>query len=574
MNDMGHMSTDYFELDRTLVKVDPLDRVVSARKGFRANFGGREFLSTSSPIVVDRYTKKAEKHARKSGFELVVSPEAKESEELLYQWELEADECLRIGGEVENGFDNTFYRWQQDGMGAAFWQSQPDERSVHHSLQWLRECRPDRYSKDKAEKLVDTARAGMLLNRGKTLSQTQNSNSVMLGVRGAYLSIDIMTGCITAQKPTKEAGLTCCIPADFDWSRVGQDGGYQPRPLDPETYFGRFIYTFFPDEGVRSLLQECLASSFLPVCYEKCFVLYGSGSNGKSTFIHLLRALHPGPRTVAFDMSGLSGEYGISDFLGARNAICTECPKHIDDAAANRLKAVSSWDPVPLNRKYKDRVTIVARISTWLLSNHVVSFQDHSYGMQRRLLYIPFEVRMKPEDPRRITDYHKLITDSPTEMSMLMDWMLEGAARLVQRGALPPPPEAVRELARQVEQQTNPVVAFLEEEAATVSDCIWTKKDDVFKAFDSYCTRNGNTQWSSSKFWAQVQAKFHDTPYTDKQMTCPKDRKVMRFVSMKFANVPGITAMRVIKAEIEEKKSEAVIEKIFQNEVPDNWDVA
>ena len=181
---------------------------------------------------------------------------------------------------------------------------------------------------------------------------------------------------------------------------------------------------------------------------------------------------------------------------------------------------------------------------------------------------------MKPEDPRRITDYHKLITDSPTEMSMLMDWMLEGAARLVQRGALPPPPEAVRELARQVEQQTNPVVAFLEDEAATVSDCIWTKKDDVFKAFDIYCNRNGNTSWSSSKFWAQVQAKFHDTPYTEQQMTCPKDRKVMRFVSMKFANVPGITAMRVIKAEAEAKKSEAVIEKIFKNEVPDNWDVA
>jgi len=558
---MGHMSTTTIGQKQAAVNVDPLDRVVQKNRAFRAVINGQEYLHTSAPVIVESATKSEIKKALKAGYVLVVEPEAKQSEELLYQWELEADDCLRIGGEVENGFDNSFYRWIRDKSGACFWQPQPDERSIHHALGWLREHRADKYSKDKAEKLVDTSRAGMLLDYNKTLIQSPSKEAVVLGVQGAYLSIDTETGAITAKKPSKDDGLTCCIPADFDWSRVDSEGRYTPRPLDPDSYFGRYVFKFFPDEQVRELLQECLASSFLPVCYEKSYVLYGGGSNGKSTLIHFLRALHPGPRTVAMDMASLSGEYGISDFLGARNAICTECPKHIDDATANRLKALASWDPVPLNRKYKDRVTIVARVTSWLLTNHVITFNDHSYGMSSKLLYIPCSVRIRRDDPDRITDYHKLVTENPVEMSGLMDWMLEGAARLVKRGALPPAPEAVKDLAKQVEQQTNPVVAFLEEEAAGVSNAHMTKKDDIFDAFNAYCEKNGNKRWTSQKFWEQVLAKFHDTPYTEKQMQCEKEKKVKRFVSMRFDNVPGIGEQGIALAAAKEAK----ISRIFAN---------
>lgn len=570
MDDMGHMSTTNIMQEPPTVKQsegDPLDEL-AARRRFHAVFDGKEFSHTSSPVYVQRENKAMEKKAAKEGFELTVSPDAPQSPELLYQWELEVDEDLRLGGKVENGFDNTFYRWHEDANGACYWESQKDEHSINHALLWLRENLSAKYSKDKAEKMVDTARAGMLLNPKKTIAKP-NSKSVVVGVQGAYLHINTQTGLITAQEPNKDAGLTCCVPATFDWDRVEEaEGIYWPNPVDPKSYFGRWLDLFMPDLGVRGILQEAVASSFLPVCYEKCFVLYGTGANGKSTFMHLLRALHPGPQTVAMDMAGLSGEYGIQDFLGARNAICTECPKHIDDATANRLKALSSWDPVPLNRKYKDRVTIVARVTPWFAVNHHITFNDHSYGMQRRLLLIPFSVRMAPENKDRIPDYHKLITENPAEMSALMDWVLEGAARLVRQGGFSAAPEAVQELTKAAEQQTNVVLAFLDDEAAHVSDGVWTKKTDIYRAFDEYRRSKGNKEWSDQKFWEQVRAKFHDVPYAEKQMKCSKERKVCRYVAIKFENIPGITAMQVVKAQAAEKKTEAVIEGIFNNQVP------
>lgn len=575
MDDMGHMSTTNIMQEPPAVKqseCDPLDHLV-ARRGFRAVFNGQEYSHTSSPVYVKRENKAKEKKAAKEGFELTVSPEATQSPELLYQWELEVDEDLRLGGKVENGFDNTFYRWYEDSQDACYWESQKDEHSINHALLWLRENLADKYSKDKAEKMVDTARAGMLLNPKKTIAKP-NHKSVVVGVQGAYLHIDTNNGVISAHEPNKDDGLTCCVPAKFDWKRVDDYGEYTPNPVDPNSYFGRWLDLFMPDLGVRGLLQEAVASSFLPVCYEKCFVLYGTGANGKSTFLHLLRALHPGPQTVAMDMAGLSGEYGIQDFLGARNAICTECPKHIDDATANRLKALSSWDPVPLNRKYKDRVTIVARVTPWFATNHHITFNDHSYGMQRRLLLIPFSVRMAPENKDRIPDYHKLITDNPAEMSALMDWVLEGASRLVRQGGFSAAPEAVQELTKAAEQQTNVVLAFLDDEAAHVSDAVWTKKTDIYRAFDEYRRSKGNKEWSDQKFWEQVRAKFHDVPYAEKQMKCSKERKVCRYVAIKFENIPGITAMQVVKAQAAEKKTEAVIEGIFNNQVPVEEEVA
>ncbi len=569
MDDMGHMTTTNFMQDPPAVKQsegDPLDQL-AARRGFRAVFDGKEYSHTSSPVYVQRENKAKEKKAAKAGFELTVSPDATQSPELLYQWELEVDGDLRLGGKVENGFDNTYYRWHEDANGACYWESQKDEHSINHALLWLRENLADKYSKDKAEKLVDTARAGMLLNLKKTIAKP-NRKSVVVGVQGAYLHIDTKNGVISAKEPKKDDGLTCCVPAKFDWKRVDDYGEYTPNPVDPNSYFGRWLDLFMPDLGVRGILQEAVASSFLPVCFEKCFVLYGTGSNGKSTFLHLLRGLHPGPQTVAMDMTGLAGEYGIQDFLGARNAICTECPKHIDDATANRLKALSSWDPVPLNRKYKDRVTIVARVTPWFATNHNITFNDHSYGMKSRLVIIPFSVRMPRDSKNRIQDYHELITEDPTEMSALMDWVLEGAVRLVKQGGFSDAPDAVQELAKTTELQTNPVLAFLDEEAAVVSDGIWTKKNDIYKAFDEFRKSKGNKEWSDQKFWEQVRANFHDTPYAEKQMKCSKERKVCRYVSIKCDNIPGITAMQLVKAQAAQKKTEGVIEGIFNNQVP------
>lgn len=568
MNDMGHMSTTNIDEEQLVVKADPLDALVIKKgKGFRAVFHGREYISTSTPFVVQRENKAKEKQAAKAGFELQVSPEATQSPELLYQWELEEDKDLRVGGKAENGFDNTYYRWHEDAQGACYWESQKDEHSINHALLWLRENLADKYSKDKAEKMVDTARAGMLLNPKKTIAKPR-ACSVVVGVQGAYLHINTKTGIITAREPSKDEGLTCSVPAKFDWDRVGEDDVYTPAVVDPESAFGRFLDKFMPDLAVRGLLQEAVASSFLPICFEKCFVLYGTGANGKSTFLHLLRALHPGPQTVAMDMAGLSGEYGIQDFLGARNAICTECPKHIDDATANRLKALSSWDPVPLNRKYKDRVTIVARVTPWFATNHYITFSDHSYGMQSRLMILPFSVRMPRHSKERITDFHKLITENPAEMSALMDWVLEGAVRLVKQGGFSQTPQAVEELTKAVEQQTNPVVAFLEEEEAINSEITWTKKDDIYKAFDTYRRNNGNKEWSSQKFWEQVRANFHDTPYQEKQMTCPEERKVVRFVSLRLANVKGVLSAYLIKSHATKAKSEKDIEQIFNSQVP------
>lgn len=576
MNDMGHMSNTNIGQEVGTVKwatTDPLDAIVARRGedqlGFRASFGGVEYVHTSSPVAVDRITKKEEKKARKAGFQLMVDPEAKQSPELLYQWELEVDEDLRIGGAVENGFDNTFYRWHEDQGGACYWQSQKDEHSINHALGWLRDYQTDKYSKDKAEKMVDTARAGMLLDRRQVLTQQDDSREIVMGLQGAYLHIDRKTGKITAKAPNKALGLTSCIPSRFDWERVDEeDGSYIPRSADPQSYFGRYLDIFFPDPDVRDLLQEAVASSFLPICFEKIFVLYGDGSNGKSTLLHLLRALHPAPSNVAMDIAGLAGEYGIQDFLGARIAICTECPKHIDDVQASRLKALSSWDPVPLNRKYRDRVTIVARTTLFMATNFHITFNDHSYGMKRRMMIIPFSVRLKEGDPRRIQDYHKLITDSPVEMAQVLDWLLQGAARLIQRGALPDAPEAVVQITQAAEQHTNPVSAFLSEEEAIVSADHWTEKQEIYDTFVDYCKRNGNKEWSAQKFWEQVRATFHNTPYEEKQITT-KDRKVKRHVSMRFATIRFTTARSIQQIKLEEKVIAARVEKIFNNQVPE-----
>lgn len=516
----------------------------------------------SQPILIEKTSRAFERKAEKIGREVEIEPDVKISAELQFQFDLESDGELKIGGQASpERFDSTFYRWTNNA-GAEYWCPLREEEMLSKGLGWLRENEPSKYDKSKATSLIETSRSGLLMNERCSLPRG-DASSVVISVRGAYLHINKTTGVITAKKPDPKVGLTYGVPADFDWSRVDSQGVFVPRPIATDSALAGYLDTFMPDLEVRGLLQEAIASTILPITLELAFVLYGDGANGKSTLLHLLSAIHPGNRCVAMSLPSLAGEFGLQDFQTATVAIASEAPKYWSSELTDRLKAIISRDPMPLDRKFKDRITFIPRATLFLVINTLVSTTDHSYGWERKTKTIPFNVRMAADDPRRVADYHLRITENPAEMSQLLDWLLEGAVRIIKNGyRLSPDPQAVKDLAKQASVQSNSALAYIEEAGARHSETTYTPKSKAYGDYVDFCRSTGRKEMTDTKFWEVVRSAFPDKEIKTKQQTVAGKRE--RLVSIVFDGVGNSPGFYLRDAD--EGRASPPIKDIFTNE--------
>jgi P4 family phage/plasmid primase-like protien len=449
--------------------------------------------------------RQAKEEAKKDG----AKPQEKKKEkgpsiELLFADHLKADDDIRIGGRTDqDDIELSLYKWN-----GAFWKmlQAPEMRKI--ALSWLKRRCKDRASRRTAVSCLETATDYMVDESNQdlsTLERARNKKEAYIPVKDAYLQIG-SDGTIRPRKPSRDLGLTYTVPAAFDWKRVNPDGTYTPRAVDPDSAFGKYLDLFFPDHSVRILLQEACAASVLPINYEKAFVLTGDGSNGKSTLLHLLRALHP--KNAAIRLKMVDGRFGFQGIAGKTLLIASEVPDFLGKDIEQNLKALISRDAIEIELKGKDSVCIVPRATLFLAVNEALKFSDHTYGNDRKYQIIPFTVRMEHQSSERKKDYHLLITENPTEMAQVLDWILEGAARLCKQGHFTPEPASVQTFVQDSQLTTDNVQRFLVETEARLDPDCWTVKMDIYTAYKEFCLDRSMKPVRDSDFWTRAQEIF------------------------------------------------------------------
>ena len=228
---------------------------------------------------------------------------------------------------------------------------------------------------------------------------------------------------------------------------------------------------------------------------EKAFLLLGSGSNGKSTLLHVPRAIHPKNTAVRIDK--LDGQFAMAPLASKTLYLATEAPKVLSDPIQQVLKALISRDPMSAENKGKDAYTTVPRGTLFLALNAMFSVTSHEHGFWRKICMIPFNVRLAENDKDRDPDFHKKLTEDPAEMAVIIDWLLEGAMRLIERGGSPEEmPEAVKALAEQTRQETDTTASYFAERMVIEEEGTWTDKNDIYADYRNYVLMS----WAASRW--------------------------------------------------------------------------
>ncbi len=136
--------------------------------------------------------------------------------------------------------------------------------------------------------------------------------------------------------------------------------------------------------------------------------MHGSGSNGKSTIINLLKktmgTYSSELSKSAFNFRSTDSKYALYQMRGVSQTILEEMPKGVN-LDIDTLKEIAGTETIVARGVCKDFISFDNMLSVFVSTNHLPNMQAHDYGSRRRLAVLPFPYRFvsaekHKQDPR------------------------------------------------------------------------------------------------------------------------------------------------------------------------------
>jgi len=224
------------------------------------------------------------------------------------------------------------------------------------------------------------------------------------------------------------------------------------------------------------------SNQFLPLIA----FLHGSGSNGKSVYLSLLKSFLGAENTIQMDIQSLEN----NRFASARIEFKLAClGPDISDQCLRRagvVKAISSGDRITVERKGQDSFEIDPFAQLIFSCNSLPRIMDTSDASLRRLMVVPFTHSFE-NDPNKDPEILEKIT-TPDEMSGFLNLCLDAITRIRKNGNLSNRPP-VHEMAMFYQTHSDPVLAFVEHEVEEDQEG-FILKHEFYKKLREFCVKN------------------------------------------------------------------------------------
>ena len=269
---------------------------------------------------------------------------------------------------------------------------------------------------------------------------------------------------------------------------------YDPDAAGPR--FHEFLEEILPDAEVREFVQRLFGLALVGRTIEHVLPIFtGSGRNGKSTLLNVVRAAL-GDYAIEAEPDLLierdrAHPTGLMDLMGTRLAVCQESDEGKRLATAT-VKRLTGGDAIRARRMGKDYVQFDSSHTVILVTNHKPRVPGDDLALWRRLLVVPFDVVVPNPDPN-------LPEALDLERAAVLAWAVEGYRQY--RANRLQPPEAVTIATDSYRAESDVIGRFLEERTMRIStQAAGTKSSDLFAAWKSWCMTNGENAGNTTQF--------------------------------------------------------------------------
>lgn len=282
---------------------------------------------------------------------------------------------------------------------------------------------------------------------------------------------------------------------ETDYSTIQLNCRYNKNAL-AET-FSRFLLTTFSGDRdlillVLELLGYCLTTS---TKYQKAFIFYGEGSNGKSVLINIIIELLTLQNISTVGMASLDKPFERSSLLNKLVNISAEADGTMNNTG--NFKKIVAGDLIDAQFKYKNPFEFNPYCKLIYALNKLPYSRDRSDGYYRRFIIIPFENKFEGNSEDK-----ELSEKLSKELDGILQFALFGLKRLGKFNSFTPSQKVNEELSF-YKRENNPIEDFIDiyikiEEEGRIS----TK--ELYEEYRCYCSENGLKPLSNSNFGREL----------------------------------------------------------------------
>ena len=237
--------------------------------------------------------------------------------------------------------------------------------------------------------------------------------------------LDLRTGELRPHRPGELVTMLAGAPYKPDAAAPRWEAHLRRCLVDPELI--GFLQRFAGLSAIGTTLEHAL------------LILFGPGANGKSVTVNTLAAaLGDYASRATLDLLLQTGRSPgqatpeVADLRARRAVFVSEAPED-GRLASERVKWLTSGEPLTARRLYGQPFTFEPSHTPWLSTNYLPRVPDDGFAIWRRLSVVPFTVTI----PEAEQDRH-LSTKLAVERSGILRWIVEGALAYQRDGLNPP----------------------------------------------------------------------------------------------------------------------------------------
>jgi len=259
------------------------------------------------------------------------------------------------------------------------------------------------------------------------------------------------------------------------------------------------------DPNIRALLEEAAGfCMFRRNELGKAFILTGTGSNGKSTYLNMLKHMLGKHNVSSLDLKKLGDRFSTVMLFGKLANIGDDISdEFIMDASI--FKKIVTGETIDAEQKGQPKFEFEPYVKLFFSANNIPRMGKgrDSAAILRRLIIVPFDARFTVDDH----DHDPHIGDmlrSQESMEYLIQLGLKGLKRVLKTKKFSESEKVQKEL-EEYEESNNPVLGFIKE--IELSDDFKIENEptkDVYKRYQEYCLANNLQPMSNIEFSKQI----------------------------------------------------------------------
>lgn len=414
-------------------------------------------------------------------------------EKAAYVWMLvkESDEVhVRVNRENDEiwAFDPGTGTWNPDGERALRHAAKKAVGSVNYGGNVLEELK----AQVRADELAEVWGDEFGLEPGK------------VAVKNGLLDLEKAAG--------DEGALRDLEPGDYALTRLSVE--YDPDVDGAE--WQSFIDDVVEDDmtdAVQEYIGYCLHRE---ATFDRSLLLVGGGANGKSTFLNVMEELLGDENTTNVSPYDFGDKPSMAELHGALANISADLAGgSLQGKNLGNFKKLTGGDTVTAKRLYKDPFKFTYDGGMLFAANEVpdVPVSDDDAAFWRRWIIVHFDNYFPEGSDKRDPTLEGRLQE-PENLSAVLNWAIEGWARLMDESEFTGVPATPDETRRKWQKWGDSVDEFLSDVAVRDPDAENISTGGAFEVYRAWCRGNDRDAVGRQTFTSRAKGSDADLGYT------------------------------------------------------------